>query len=368
MISEQTVTQPPVLVVREATPADLDTVVGLIRLANDHPLDCGRVADYLHRLDPSATRAWLAFAGERPVGLTRVHFRTACRNGETCRAAYWMNLFIHPDVRKSMIHLYPRLVLTMINGARSLGFDVLYAGIRRQDVADGHLKLGFQKVDELPVLAKPLRPVQILIKQRRLPALIGVPARPIDWLYGFYLAARRRRPTADYAVEEIPWDSPRLEQVAGLWDPPGDVRMRQRWSATELRQRYATSVEGAGYTLLGVRHQEQFVSAAIVRIAERDPALRLGVIMDAAHAPEHLSTLRYALAEAERRFVQLGCDAVLFLDGVGDDVGRLMKQSGFIKTSEKYVLMKCDLTKDSRGSTQDDRRGWRFAFGDHDAF
>jgi hypothetical protein len=366
LTSEQTPSTPSAVVVREATPPDLDAAVELIRLADGHHLEFDNVAHYLHRLDPKATRAWVAFVGERPAGITRVLFRKIYRDGGPHPAAYWMNMFIHPDFRDLM--LYPRLVLAMLAGVKKLGYELLYVAVRRPGVAEGHLKLGFQKVDDLTVLAKPVRPGHFLVKYRRVPALIGALARPVDWLYGQYLAVRRPRSPTPFVVEEIPWDSPRLEQVATLWNPPGEIRMRQGWTAACLRQRYTRSVESVPYFLVGVRRGEDLVSAAIFREADRAPGIRLGVIMDAAYAPGQLSALGYALAEAERRLVRIGCEILLYLDGLGDEVSQLMRRLGYVKTFEKYVLMRYPKNKDLHETPYGNRIGWRFAFGDHDAF
>jgi hypothetical protein len=108
--------------------------------------------------------------------------------------------------------------------------------------------------------------------------------------------------------------------------------MRQGWTAACLGQRYTRSIEDVPYFLVGVRRGEDLVSAAIFREADRASGIRLGVIMDAAYAPGQLSALGYALAEAERRLVRAACEALLYLDGLGDEISRLMRRLGYVKT------------------------------------
>jgi ribosomal protein S18 acetylase RimI-like enzyme len=366
-MAETSLAAPPVLI-REASPADLEAVVELIRQADGRNHQFDAAARALQGLNPEATRAWLAFVGERPVGLTMVWLRTVHWGGRPRRAAYWMHLYTHPDYRNLM--LYPRLTRTMVAGAQECGCELLYTIVRRRNVVEAHLKIGFRRVDELPVLAKLLRPFRFAAKYWHLPRLAGPLAGLADGLYRLGAAGRGRRPPADVAVEAIAWPSPRLEQLAALWHLPGDGRLRQDWTAPSLRQRYEANVDGEPYTLLGVRRGGRWVAAVIYREAVRERAIRIGVVMDLIHAAGDLAAARHALAGAERRLRDAGCEAMLYLDGLGGEVGQLMAASGYRETSERYVLIRWPRPKEKElpDVPPGDRAGWRLAFGDHDAF
>lgn len=356
----------PALVIREASADDLPTVVELIGLSFEAALDTGAVARIIDRLNPEKTLAWLAFAGDRAVGLNRVHFRTVYWNGAPHSAAYWVDLFVRRDAKRLMA--YPRFVFAMQAAMTKQGRELLYVAGRRQNVVEGNVKLGFQRIGDLTVLAKPLRPLRLICKRRGAPEIAARLTSPVDWLYRVYLKLRRKPLRPPFRAEHVPWDSPAVEHIAALWDRPEDCRVHQRWTAALLRERYATTLEGTDYWLVGIRRGEEHVSAAIVRVAERGPRLRIGVIMDLVSAPGDRPALRHALAEAERRLLQSGCEAILFLDGLGEDVRQAFQSTGYLKTSERYTLLCHSAGKDLQHEPYGRAQNWRFSFCDHDAF
>jgi hypothetical protein len=279
-----------------------------------------------------------------------------------------MHVYTHPDYRNLM--LYPRLTRAMVAGVGECGCELLYAAIRRPAVAEAHLKMGFRRVDERPVLAKLLRPCRFAAKYWRLPEPAGRLARPADWLYRLGAAVRGRRPSGDVSVDPIAWSSPELEQLAALWHLPGDARLRQAWTAAALRRRYEANVDGQPYALLGARRGGRPVAAVVYREAVRGPGIRMGPVMDVVHAPGEVAAAGLALAEAERRLLDAGCELMLHLDGLGAEVGQLLAGLGYRKTPERYVLMRWPRPAEKHlpDLPPGDRAGWRFAFGDHDAF
>ena len=75
-------------------------------------------------------------------------------DGEKLRAGYWANLYIHPEYRQFL--LYPRLTRAMTGALQNNDLAILYTAVRDLQVASAHVKLGFSKVGEFAVRAKPL--------------------------------------------------------------------------------------------------------------------------------------------------------------------------------------------------------------------
>ncbi|TKB73761.1 MAG: GNAT family N-acetyltransferase [Nitrospira sp.] len=317
-----------------------------------------------------ARAVWLAFDGDRAVGMTSVQERQLRSGDEELRIAYWTGLFIDPSYRSFFI--YPRLISAMYVGLREIGIHRLYAAVRRQQIAQAHLKIGFTKIGDMTVLAKPLRPALLFAKykkfirrdgdQRFLRALCSVP----DAVVGMGIRFQGLNAGAPWEVSEAPWGSDEIADLARLYEQAHVGQTTQTWNVELLRARYAG--EGSDYRLLAVRHQDRLLAAAIVRMVERSEGIRAAVIMDLIHEPNSDRAAKMALAGVERLALASGCEGVLLLDGLSSDDARLVKSRAYLKSPEKYsLLMWTDRGMDPLCLPQD-LRSWRFGFGDHDTF
>src|SRR4051812_8755029 len=93
--------------IRHATAADLPAIRELLMLRDDRQWDQPSTNWFLCGLDPNRCLAWVAFAGDQPVGLTSMYVRMLRMGARELRAGYWANLYVHPEFREQM--LYPRL-------------------------------------------------------------------------------------------------------------------------------------------------------------------------------------------------------------------------------------------------------------------
>ena len=321
-------------------------------------------------LDRPGRILWLALEGDRAIGMTSVQERQLRVGQEHIRIAYWTGLFIDPEYRSFFI--YPQLILGMFAGLRERGIHRLYAAVRRQQIAEAHLKIGFKKIGDMAVLAKPLRPALLFAKYKRfvrqgedqqfLRALCAVP----DAMVGMGIRFQRPRTGAGWEVIETPWISDDVADLAGLYARSRAGQTAQTWSVESLRARYAG--EGLDYRLLTVRHQGRLLGAAIVRMVKRSEGIRAAVIMDLIYEPNSNRAAKMALAEVERLALASGCEGVLLLDGLSSDDAGLVRNRAYLKSPEKYsLLMWTDRGTDPMRLPQD-LRSWRFAFGDHDTF
>jgi hypothetical protein len=350
--------------VRLATPADLPAIVALLSERDGTPLQQDHVAAALAGMDPAHIAGWIAFTDGKPVGMSLLLLRTLRWGGRTLRAGYWAHLFVRESSRGHGV--YPRLVGAMMQGIAALSIDAIFTGTRRRHVAEGHVKLGFARLGEIPVMFEPLKPVRLLARHRGWPALEAL-APPVDALYGAWRSTRRPAAPSGWSFREIGLSSPEMETVAAWLDEAPSGRVRQIWSADVLRRRLAGTIDGGRYTILAAERGGRVAGAAIWRVAPRARVLA-GVLLDLVARPDEPAAERVLLAEAERRLAAAGADVLLYLDGPGAPQSRLVRDAGLRISDETYTMLVWPKDLAPAGSEVADLAQWRFSFLDHDAF
>jgi hypothetical protein len=308
--------------------------------------------------------AWVAMAGDRPVGLSTVILRTIAAGPRTFRAGYWCALYVDPEFRQTM--LYPILPRAMHRALKTGGLDFVYANVRIPRLVEAHQKIGLKKLGETPVLVKPLAPVALLVRHKSLGGALEAAGRPVDGLVRAYRRLRWAGALAGCSVEELPWESPRMAEVAALWSRASSGRIGQPWTLELLRRRYGAA-SGTSYSLLVVNRGGRLVAAAVYRAVAREQ-LMLGVLMDVVAEGDGDGGLTRAIAAVEREADRRGCHLVLTVDGPGVLPRGALRKAGYLRSRENYefLIWPCkDLGPDSPLL---DFARWRYAFGDHDAF
>lgn len=328
-------------VVREAHPADLPAMAALLAQRDREdgvrePASLEVVARQLRDLDPSRCRAFVAVDGEgNVVAMNAALLRTLRAGEQRIPAAYWTNLYVHPEHRNAM--LYPR-VMAALRQAMTAEGRLLYAAVRREAVAKAHERLGFVRVAEMPLLVKPLRPWRLLSRRRRA-------ARYLTWLdpaWGLVLRATSR------ASAEIVDD---LSAVADLMSRAAGERIAPAWTGPELQARLAPTFEGDAAGTLGFREHGRLVAAVLWQDGVRMNGARLRVVLDVvAEEPE---AARRVLAACERHALDEGREAML----------SLQRGRGYFPSGARYILL-----ADGRGPVDVRGRAWRFGLIEHDAF
>jgi hypothetical protein len=359
--------------IRQASPADLPAARQLLSLRDQREWDQAAAHWFLGGLHPENCLAWMAFDGAKPVGLSSRYVRTLRVNGVNHRAGYWANLYIHPEYRDLM--LYPRLPMAMNQGLKGAGLRFLYANVRQRDVAETHLRIGFGRIGRMNVLFKPLRPGRLLAKHKNLGSAAIALAKPMDAMYAGARAALKPRGPRDLHVDVLQLQSPQIERIVQLlnsraesFNDKGQKGITQQWTAASFIERFRQTREGGRYILLGVRRKTSLVGGVIFRIAERGGGIRAGVIMDAVVSPGDETCLIPALLEAERQIKLLDGDVMLYLDGQGPHLHKLMRRCGYRNSPETYDLLIWPKVMLNTDPVLADLSNWRFSFGDHDAF
>ncbi len=362
-------TSSSLITVREATPGDLADVATLLSARDEQQRTVEKVGAYLWQLDPDCTRTWLAYAGERPVGITMLYLRDmnwpmVDDANEIMRAGYWAHLFVQPEFRKQMV--YPQLVLAMLRAMKPAGIDLIYTGTRQALVAEGHQKLGFALVDKLPVCLRPLRPFRLLAKHKGADVVAPLVA-PLDTVYQLCAGLSGH---LNATIETIDLDSSDINAIVDLLNSLSSDYVRQLWTPQLLRNRFCATLDGHPYRVTGVRRDGQLVGALVATIATRGNKIRAGVILELATAADATaSEVQSLLAEAEAYAVEQGAELILTMPSSLMDprLGKLGDKYLMTRSEEYHVLVypKTLATSDTPAGSLEN---WRFTFGDHDAF
>jgi hypothetical protein len=351
--------------IRPAVPEDLWAIRDLLSQRDGHAWDDDSTRWFVRGLEPERCLAWIAFDRGRPVAFTNMFLRELAAPFARLAAGYWANLYIDPEYRGQL--LYPRLPLTMLAEARRSKLDLVYTSVRLRDVSQANSRIGFTRVGDFVVLMKLLRPARLLGKYRAWKAVAALSA-PVDGAYGALRRATRRRAPAGLVVEEVEASGAAAAALVALVAGAAQDRIAEAWTAEGIAYRYRQTREGGRYAVLLVRRGERVVAALAYRVAERGQGILAGVLMDAMSAPGEESALAAALERAERDLHGRGCEVVLFLNGLGPAVERVMRRHGYRDSPERYDLLVWPKEKLAVTPALADRENWRFAFADHDAF
>ena len=354
------------ITVREAGPSDLDTVFNLMCQYYGRALPYEAVASQVFHLDPLVFRAWVAYDEDAPVGLTSLQLRSLRWNDRELRAGYWGNLYVRPEYRKHMV--YPRLVFAMFKEGRASGVDIIYSAIRRPELAEAHRKLGFHQVGTLPVLIKPVRPFALLVKHKSLGGGLLHLGRILDRLYVLE-STFRRICTRSYAVNV---DAARTSEagasVLEMLNRSGAGRISRKWKQEDFNGRFQTTIDGQPYEILTAGNEGAIDAALLCCRASRGNNINVLVILDILFSPGKEKVLEALLVEAGKRANYLGCDCILFLDGIGGTIRSILQKLGYRTTSEIYHMLVWPKERFPEAAPVSDLANWRFAFSDHDAF
>jgi hypothetical protein len=350
--------------IRRAVPADVPAVRDLLTRRDERAWDDESTRWFVHDLDPKACVAWIAWIGDRPVGLSTMFLRRLRGPAGSIPAGYWANLFIDPAHRDLM--LYPRLPLAMFAGARELGIEIIYGSVRLHDLVQAHARIGFAKLGRLAVLARPIRPFGLVFKHRGWPGSRSL--APLDAVYRGWLGVSRARPAPGTMIEDLNLDGPDAARLVEMIDAAAATRVVAEWTPESLRYRYRQTREGGRYLSIGVRRRGALIAAIVYRIAERWNGITAGVVMDAVAVPGEESSLAGALAAAERHAERAGCELMMFLDGLGAQTSRVFARCGYVASPESYEMILWPRTAVTSSPPLARQSSWRFGFGDHDAF
>ena len=351
--------------IRQAIASDIPQIAEMMQSVSDRDHSVERVRAITTDLTPGEFYAWLAVAGDDPVGVTMLEPCTLEHRGTQTKAGYWRYLWVRPDQRKT--GLYPRLVFTMITSAANAGMDLVYTAVRRPDVAAGHLALGMQKVGDIPVFAKPLNPATLFSKFHGLGSLAtGLSAVP-DFVYRQYLSVKHLTAGEAYAITDVSATQAQpLAIIPALRDMYASDLQRPLIPQYFLK-RYGVNTDGDEYRVLGVHASSETRAAIVYRTAVRGNGIRALVILELGYRGSDQDALRFGLIELEKRAIVLRCEVVLCLSSARG-IQRILSESGYFKSNETYVLLKKPTHPETGGLVADNIDDWYFTFSDHDAF
>jgi hypothetical protein len=351
--------------IRQAGSSDVPKIAEMMRSVSHREHSVESVRAMTADLAPGQFYAWLALAGDDPVGLTILESCLLEYKGIQTIAGYWRYLWVMPDQRRT--GLYPRLVFTMISGAVSAGIELVYGAVRRPEVVSGHLALGMQKVGEIPVLAKPVNPAALFSKFHGLgDFFIRLSAVP-DFAYRRYLSMKHLRSGSIYAAQDMAATQIEPHAVIPVLRDLYAKELQRSLTAQTFLKRYSVNSDGAEYRVISVYAAGEIRAAIVYRTAIRGNNVKALVIMELGYRGADQDAIRFGLAELEKCAIDCGCEVMLCLSSARP-MQALLGQSGYFKSNETYVLLKKNTTPETGRSVPDNLNDWYFTFSDHDAF
>ena len=269
-----------------------------------------------------------------------------CRNGAYVSEINSSGLPTGPAclsiLRTRSFFIYPRLISAMYVGLREMGIHRLYAAVRRQQIAEAHLKIGFKKIGDMAVLAKPLRPALLFAKykkfirreggQRFLRALCSVP----DAVVGLGVRFQGLNAATPWEVSEVPSVSDELPTSPASTNKAMQDRRPRLGVSSCFGRATRERVRIIDCSRTASRQAACCGDRSDGRACRRDSA---AVILDLIHEPNSDHSAKMVLAGVERLALASGCEGVLLLDGLSSDDARLVRSRAYLKSPEKYSLL-----------------------------
>lgn len=361
--------------IRRATAEDFATIRDLLSIRDGKAWDLDDLRWVLCDMRKDACVAWLAFANGEPVGFTNLYLRELHWKNQSHCVGYWANLFVHPDHGNLM--LYPRLPQAMFAWADAAGIAMIYASVRRSNVARAHVAIGFHKCGELPVFVKPIRPFRALVRHKVQGSLWGglaaQLAKPLDCVFSTFQRLKTGMMSQSAMPVRLPFSEESLnEALANLLNACCDSFIAQRWSAELICQRYKQSAHGEHYfAVIDMQEdtQENECNAAIIyRTQTLENGMHACVLLEAVARQGADQSLRQLLARVTECARQQGCEMLLSLITGDQPTQTVLNRSGFWGISESYQVLVWPKQTPHRLPWCAEIENWRFALGDHDAF
>ena len=348
--------------IRRATADDLPALTTLMREADERPYSEEDVRWILRDLDESRFVAWIAHAGDFPCGITMLQRTTLCWKGRRYRAGFWVNLYVHPTMRHT--RLFPRLVMTMFQAARSLEFDILFAATRRPQVAEANLALGMTEVGKLPLYGKLLRPAHLIVKYRRL----GFWSQPFAGLIDIVYSSMLRLRSAPASNPDLSWGDDRVAAVTSYRNEVSRDLVFTPYDHMTFPERYRRGPDGGSYHLIASFRDGRPDASVVWRMAERGPGVRAGIVMDVIDSGREPNTTCALLQYVHRCALNQGAEIVLAIPGWGPQAIGVLSSLGYLRLPETYTLMARPVRPLPDDFPLHSIALWRYTYGDNDAF
>lgn len=315
---------------------------------------------------------WLATVESQPAASTSMYLRTLQipDRDEPLPIGYWAHLFVLPEHRKLM--LYPQLVFTMRKAMAELGIEAILTAMRRPEVTEGHLKLGFKVICAWPVLVKPLKPFALLGKHKGI--RIASAFAPLgDRLWRTGQSVLTRPSGSGMSIESLDaelvrGDARLLDEICGLLVASAGDRATTAWTRDLLTARLGGGVDGEPYSVLLARSDDALTGVAICRLATRGNDIRTGVILELATKDGGRDVVRALASACERELANRGAEAMLWLDGAGQQVSDTLRGMGYRVAADETYRLIAFTAPDAGTCLPTEAQVWRFTFLDHDAF
>jgi hypothetical protein len=253
------------------------------------------------------------------------------KNGELLLGGFLCQLMVHKEYRQELI--FPRMELKFLKDYKDLGFNFVFSLGNREKVVRAHLSLGFCKIGDLPVYAKPYKLAGIarrLIKSKILNAVL------MPGLYIGEKLLRLNRPSGkgELAVTEISRFDSSIDHLLT------DVQRHFHYSALRnsiiLNWRFSGS-PAVRYRILVTKEEGNITGYAVLRRMEMNRFDVLAIV-DILFSPDRVDAGKALLTAARKIALQLNVEMSACLLNPYDPLCPVLKKCGYFKTPETFSL------------------------------
>jgi hypothetical protein len=223
-----------------------------------------------------------------------------------------------------------------------------------------------QKITEIAVLAKPIRPARLLAKFYDVPLPMHPLSVPVDSVYGA-AASLLRRSAAKFTVRDVPATEIDSTPSLQLLRPAEGKAVRQVLTEQSFRERYGHNPDEQQYRAVCVESAGKTEAVIVYRTAIRDHGIHALILMDMGFSDDDVQAIRRGLHEVDRIARKAGCDVILSLT-TDPTIQSQLKQAGYLRSNETYVLLKKAVRAENQQPIPQTVDEWYFTFADHDAF
>ena len=352
--------------IRKVSASDTSSIIDILAKRDQKSPQLLNLNKCFNLNEPDYMTIWMSFVDNQPAGITSIYKREQLWGNKVIYGGYWSNLFVDEKYRRLMI--YPLLVSTMMRGIKAVGVEIIFCVMRRLTVTEGHLKLGFHKIVEFPVLVKPILPFRLLCNYYKVNKLLVPLAHILDECYLIFKKVfRKNKSNHTVLISAVDAKLVNFNQLADLINKSGNQAIRQLWTGKRLELRLSGTIEGDEYKVMVATEENNCVGIIIYRVGLKD-SVKVGVIMDLVSSTNSDINLSLLINAAESCLHLEKVEAILYLDGLGDQVQTQILKSGFRKSNENYQMIVWPKSAADSDPRIKDAREWRFSFLDHDAF
>ena len=280
---------------------------------------------------PNIHYQWIAEGGGDIVAHYAMIPLPFIKNGREAIAGIGSNLVIDENSRDGMLFL--RLQKHFLKKYINFDIDFTYSLVTRPGVLVVHLRTGFKKIGQLPVLIRPLKITKIFnhfVKISSLRALMHYPLKIAEALLKFSYI----RPSSNTLIEKVEHFTPSIDNFLERFLSQYDYIAKR--NSQILNWRF-TSYPFRNYEIFQARRSGDIVGYMVTRKMPMKDFESLAIV-DLACLKGDVDAQRALLTKAHQLAVHYDVDVCASLQNPHLDLVKTMHRCGYLNSPESFTL------------------------------